>query len=269
MAEPGPDPQKHSTPRLCSTQIQWPKTVTEREQAACNEEAVAEEENQRHRQVEAETLEAACLEDWKKNKVKYNPICNAPVPSGPIVIPCTTVQAKMRKGAYSEKAATSQEDLDYVVICQDKDNSQVLVIATSSELPTWRAIGKGESALKLITDEELSWEDFMEATPHIITAMKDNEWAEDHIEMFIKFWTAIHTHPWQHIDDPFSQKALLAYQAQQRQLWHLTVGTAHNWSLAEINEQVLQCTKDATITNAHKEELKALKEVSPHHQADP
>ncbi|KAG6326862.1 hypothetical protein ID866_12227 [Astraeus odoratus] len=150
----------------------------------------------------------------------------------------------MRKGAYcelwhftnqglwaAEKAATSQEDLDYVAICQDEDDSQVLVVATSSELPMWRAIGKGESALKLVADEELSWEDFMEATLCIITAMKDND-----------------------------QKALLAYQAQQRWLWHLAVGTAHNWSLVEINEHILQCTKDAIITNAHKEELKALKE---------
>ncbi|KAG6328469.1 hypothetical protein ID866_10619 [Astraeus odoratus] len=34
--------------------------------------------------------------------------------------------------------------------------------------------------------------------------------------MFTKFWIAIHSHPWQHATDSFSQKALLAYQAQQR-----------------------------------------------------
>ncbi|KAG6327121.1 hypothetical protein ID866_11968 [Astraeus odoratus] len=241
MAEPGPGPQNAAPPDFTAPKFDGQRQLlAEREQAMHNEEAAVEEENQRHRQVEAETLKAACLEDWKKNKVKYNPICNAPVPSGPIVIPCTMVQAKMRKGAYSEKVATSQENLDYVAIHQDEDDSQVLVVATSSELPTWRAIGKGESALKLIADEELSWEDFMEATLHIVTAMKDND-----------------------------QKALLAYQAQQRQLWHLAAGTAHNWSLAEINKHILQHTKDAIITNTHKEELKALKEVSPHHQANP
>ncbi|KAG6326231.1 hypothetical protein ID866_12856 [Astraeus odoratus] len=117
-------------------QAAWLQRQAEREQAARNEEAAAEEENLRCRQVEAETLKAACLEDRKKNKAKYNPIHNAPVPSGPIVIPCAMVQAKMRKGAYcelwyftnrglqaAEKAAMSQEDLDYVAIHQDEDDS--------------------------------------------------------------------------------------------------------------------------------------------------
>ncbi|KAG6329896.1 hypothetical protein ID866_9197 [Astraeus odoratus] len=283
MAEPGPDPQNAVAPDFAAPEFDGQRQLlvdsgVPQEQALAILSNIWAANNAREQatwlqQVEAETLKAACLEDRKKNKAKYNPICNAPVPSGPIVIPCTMAQAKMRKGAYcelwyftnqglwaAEKAATSQEDLDYVAICQDNDDSRVLVVAASFELHTRKAGGKGESVLKLVADEELSWEDFMEATLHIVTAMKDNEWAEDCIEMFIKFWMAIHTHLWWHMDDPFSQKALLAYQEQQRWLWHLAAGTAHNWSLAEIHEQVLQYTKDAIITNAHKEELKALKE---------
>ncbi|KAI9460062.1 hypothetical protein HD554DRAFT_2028941, partial [Boletus coccyginus] len=81
------------------------------------------------RQEEADFLNAACLKDHKKNKAKYNPIHNVSMPSGPIILPCGSAQAKMKKSSHcklwyfmnhglkaAEKLAISQEDLDYVTI---------------------------------------------------------------------------------------------------------------------------------------------------------
>ena len=150
--------------------------------------------------------------------MKYNPIRDSPVPSGAVIIPHATAQAKMKKGAFcdlwyftnqglkaAEKSAASQEDLDYVAVRRDDDNEQVLVVAPASNLPTSKPCGKRGEACKLIADEDLSWEDFIEATPCIVVSMRDNDWAEDRIQMFVNFWTAIHKHPWRYAMDRFSQ----------------------------------------------------------------
>ena len=130
-----------------------------------------------------------------------------------------------------------------------------------ADLPISKPHDKKDEAYKLIADEDLSWEDFLEATPRIVTSMRDNDWADDRIQMFIDFWTAIHRHPWRHALDCFSQQALRAYQAQQRKKWHLAAGTSHSWSLVKINQDVLQETRDVIIANAHQRELTALNEV--------
>jgi hypothetical protein len=244
------------------------------EQAQRDREEAEEADKERLRQEEADLLDAARLEDRKKNKAKYNPIRDVLVPSGPIIIPCASAQAKMKKGAYcelwyfsnqglkaAEKSATSQEDLDYIAVQRDADNARVLVIASTSELPISKPCDKKDEAYKLIADEDLAWEDFLEATPRIVISMRDNDWADDRIQMFIDFWTAIHRHPWCHASDRFSQQALRAYQAQQRRKWHLAAGTSHSWSLAKINQDVLQETRDAIIADAHQRELTALNKV--------
>ncbi|KIM66660.1 hypothetical protein SCLCIDRAFT_7820 [Scleroderma citrinum Foug A] len=101
-------------------------------------------------------------------------------------------QAKMKKGAFcdlwyftnqglkaAEKSAASQEDLNYVAVCRDDNDEQVLVVAPTSDLPASKPRGKRGEAYKLIVDEDLSWEDFIKATPRIVVSMRDNDWAED------------------------------------------------------------------------------------------
>ncbi|KAG1723787.1 uncharacterized protein EDB91DRAFT_1023763, partial [Suillus paluster] len=43
-------------------------------------------------------------------------------------------------------------------------------------------------------DENLSWEHFNEAAPHMIAAMKQHEWPEDRVTMHIQFWTVLQNH---------------------------------------------------------------------------
>lgn len=245
----------------------WVQRQTKRKQAE-------EEEAQRRRQAEADLLETARLEERRKNKAKYNPIRDVPVPSGPIVVPFPSAQAKMWKGSYcelwyftnsglraAEKAAFSQDDPDYIAVRQQNDDSKVFIIASAAELFTLNSNGKND-AHNLVPDEDLSWEEIYEAFPRIIVSMKDNDWAEDRVQMFDKFWTAIREHPWRHAADEFSQEALRTYQAQQRKRWHFAAGTVHSWSLAAINQDVLYKTRSVLIANAYERELAACSEVS-------
>ncbi|KAF8554745.1 hypothetical protein OG21DRAFT_1394763, partial [Imleria badia] len=156
----------------------------DQELAQQNQEQAAEAEEQRRRQEEVDLLDAARLEERKKNKAKYNPVRDVPVPSGPIIIPCASAQVKMKKGAYcelwyfsnrglkaAEKSATSQEDLDYVAVRRDVDDARVLIVASASDLPISKPWDKKDDAYKLIADKDLSWEDFLEATPRIVVSM--------------------------------------------------------------------------------------------------
>ncbi|KAG1748758.1 hypothetical protein EDD22DRAFT_917410 [Suillus occidentalis] len=96
----------------------------------------------------------------------------------------------------------------------------------------------------VVKDEDLTWEEFNEATLRMIAAMKVHGWPTDRIDMHIDFWSALQNHRWRLAPDTLKQRALLLYQAQQRRMWHLHVNTPHGWSLAKINQKVLYRARD-------------------------
>jgi hypothetical protein len=80
----------------------WAHRIQEEARAA--EEAcrqATEAENQ-CRQAQLAEQEAAISEERKKNKSKYAPICNADVPSNPVILPCQYTIQKMKSGDYCE-----------------------------------------------------------------------------------------------------------------------------------------------------------------------
>ncbi|KAG1731536.1 hypothetical protein EDB19DRAFT_1604358, partial [Suillus lakei] len=88
-------------------------------------------------------------------------------------------------------------------------------------------------------DENLSWEQFNEAAPRMIIAMKQHEWPKDRVDMHVQFWSALQNHRWRHSFDTLKQRALLLYQSQQRRLWHLTAGGPFGWTIAELNHELI------------------------------
>jgi hypothetical protein len=73
----------------------------------------------------------------------------------------------------------------------------------------------------------------------MIMLMKENDWPDDRIDMHIAFWSALQNHRWCHNFDAHKQQALLLYQAQQCRCWHLAIGSSNSWSLAKINQELL------------------------------
>ena len=114
----------------------------------------------------------------------------------------------------------------------------------------------------LIEDKDLSWEDFTQATPCMVHSMEQNDWPPDHINMFIKFWTALENHLWRHADDTFSQRVLLVYQGEQRKRWHLSVGTKVSWLLAKICSITLAETWSNLVHRARIQEVNKWQRVS-------
>ncbi|KAG1800695.1 uncharacterized protein BJ212DRAFT_1287078, partial [Suillus subaureus] len=98
---------------------------------------------------------------------------------------------------------------------------------------------KDPRAALVVKDEQLTWEEFNKAAPRMIMSMRVHDWPNDRVQMHIQFWTVLQEHCWCHTPDMLKQRALLLYQSQQRHRWHLTVGTVHDWSLEEINQDLL------------------------------
>jgi hypothetical protein len=110
-------------------------------------------------------------------------------------------------------------------------------------------------------DKNLSWEEFNEAAPCMINAMKQQEWLEDRINLHISFWTALQNHCWRHTIDILKQCTLLLYQSQQCRLWHLTAGGPHGWSIAELNQELILKVREEIFNLDRDQALAMLKQV--------
>ncbi|KAG1903423.1 isoprenoid synthase domain-containing protein [Suillus fuscotomentosus] len=102
--------------------------------------------------------------------------------------------------------------------------------------------------VQVVKDENLTWEQFNESAPHMVTFMKDNDWPDDRVNMHIAFWSTLQNHRWHHDFDTHKQSTLLLYQAQQCKCWHLTIGSSNSWSIAKINQDLLNEARE-TIFN--------------------
>ncbi|KAK2462398.1 hypothetical protein APHAL10511_005704 [Amanita phalloides] len=80
--------------------------------------------------------------------------------------------------------------------------------------------------------------------------------------MFVEFWSNLQTHDWRFLNNDFAKHALLVYQGQQRKKWHLTIGMAGGYSLAQINQDLLVKTQDNLQSQAFNKELARLSKVS-------
>ncbi|KAG1720826.1 uncharacterized protein EDB91DRAFT_1256809 [Suillus paluster] len=202
----------------------------------------AEEDEAQRQQDLKDEEEAVRLEDKKKNKSKYMPIKRGKVPSDPTILPAQYVTRRLKAGDYCKLHYFTNRGLDEAKISALIAEPNALVMLPASDgVHSWvpAAAVKDPKMAPITKDENLTWEEFNEAAPCIVSFMKLHNWPNNRVNMHIQFWTALQAHRWHHAPDALKQKALLLYQSQQRHCWHLTVGTAQGWSLEEINQDLL------------------------------
>ncbi|KIN95995.1 hypothetical protein M404DRAFT_164401, partial [Pisolithus tinctorius Marx 270] len=110
-------------------------------------------------------------------------------------------------------------------------------------------------------DEDLTWEQFGEASMRLISAMKEHDWEEERVDMHVDFWMAIEAHPWQRSPRAHLKRALLLYQSQQRQRWHRALSTLNTWSLSELNQELLNDAREEILDRERSQELENLRKV--------
>ncbi|KAI5988071.1 hypothetical protein EDD15DRAFT_2139278, partial [Pisolithus albus] len=155
-------------------------------------EQEAEEAAQQQRRLREEA-EAALAEERKKNKAKY-----APVPD---------------KGEYCELYFFTNDGLAEAESFNPSiDDEALTLLKTDNGQHVWVPATNTRDKSAIIKDEDLTWEQFGEASVRLLEAMREHDWQEDRIEMHVKFWTALETHPWRRSPLNLLKRALLLYQ---------------------------------------------------------
>jgi len=228
----------------------WAARLQEQAQTAeAEHRRVTEEEDQCQQTLLAEQ-EAVVAEERKKNKAKYAPIHNIDVPSNPVILPCQYAVRKMKSGDYCELFYFTNASLEEAARTSfTADEDALIMLPTVDGMHKWIPAGAArDPKAQIVKDENLTWEQFNEAAPRMVTLMKENDWPDDRINMHISFWSALQNHRWRHDFDVHKQRALLLYQAQQHRRWHLAIGSSNSWSLAKINQELLDEARE-TIFN--------------------
>ncbi|KAF8696488.1 hypothetical protein AX14_001564 [Amanita brunnescens Koide BX004] len=238
----------------------WDRRLAEAAQADAQAAREVEEDAARRRREEEEDADLARREDKKKHKSKYASIPDVMVPSDLILIPSSYALKKLRNHEFVELFFFTNKGLAEAEKAGLEDESFVLV--KDGESHTWVSATSARTGKQRLTrDEDLTWEEFLEATPCIVSFMRQTGWAEEHVDMLILFWSRLQMHDWRFSRDEFSKQALLVYQGQQRKRWHLAIGSSSAWSLALINKTVLKKTKDLLFDEARVAELAKLSKV--------
>ncbi|KAG2145676.1 hypothetical protein BD769DRAFT_1771727 [Suillus cothurnatus] len=166
-------------------------------------------------------------------------------------------EAERHQAAIKDQEAVISEELEEVSCSSFTADADALIMITSADgLHKWIPAGVAQDPkAQVIKDDNLTWEQFNEAAPCMIVSMKENDWPEDWIDMHVAFWSALQNHRWCHAFNTHKQWALLLYQAQQRCCWHLSVGSSNSWSLARINQPLLDKVHEEVFKQFRIQEL--------------
>jgi len=242
---------------------QWAEQLEEAARAAEQAKLHALAEQAEAQCLLDEERDAARKEERKRNKSKFTPVSSAKVPSTPVIIPSHYAVRKLKAGEYVELYYFTNDgvrDAKKTLLSSDPDS--LVLTAGPDGQQTWVTAGAIRDPKSAVTkDENLSWEEFNQAAPRMIIAMKQHEWPEDRVSMHVQFWTALQTHRWRHDLDELRQRALLLYQSQQRRLWHLTAGGPNGWSIAELNNDLIVEAREELFNAQRSKALAALQQV--------
>ncbi|KIN95639.1 hypothetical protein M404DRAFT_34013 [Pisolithus tinctorius Marx 270] len=122
-----------------------------------NEQAVEEHAEEQHCACEEE--EAACLEEQKKYKAKFMPICNVKAPNGPVNIPAPYVSRKLLKGDYCELYFFTNASLAEAESFNPSVNDEALTLLKADNgQRLWVPASTTRDKSSVIKDEDLTWD---------------------------------------------------------------------------------------------------------------
>jgi hypothetical protein len=190
--------------------------------------------------------EAIRREEIKKNKLKYIPIPDRPMPTIAPVFASNYAIKRLEKGQYLELwYYTSAGLLEAMKTNTTMDEDAMVMSRKPDGTASWIPATTARDSKRAVDDKDLLWEDFCQAVPRIIIAMEEADWPQERIIMLASFWANLQIHELRSSSDPLDQKTLLLYQARQRRLWHLAIPTPRGaYNIATIDETIMRKTKE-------------------------
>ncbi|KIN98377.1 hypothetical protein M404DRAFT_157797 [Pisolithus tinctorius Marx 270] len=242
--------------------LNWQTRKEQEAQRAQDEAEQAKEELAERQCRRLEEAEMARAEERKKNRTKHAPIRKVGVPSGPVNIPSLYAARKLKKGEYCELYFFTNISLAEVETFNPSiDDEALTLLKADNGQHIWVTASTTRDKSSIIKDEDLTWEQFGEASVCLISAMKEHNWEEERVDMHIDFWMAIKAHPWRRSPCMHLKRALLLYQSQQRQRWHCALSTLNTWSLSELNQELLNDACEEILDRERSQELENLRKV--------
>ncbi|KIK83560.1 hypothetical protein PAXRUDRAFT_803647, partial [Paxillus rubicundulus Ve08.2h10] len=171
----------------------WAACLAKQEQVTANEKCLADEAEVLHLQSIVDDQQVAIKDEHQKNKTKYALVWDAGVPDNTFTLPSQYAACLLKKGTFcplfyftnkglhEASHASLSSDAEAMVIIQGETGSHTFIPALAAKPPS----------PSFVANEDLSWEQFGEATPRMVCAMKNHNWPEDCMNMYIIFWSAI------------------------------------------------------------------------------
>ncbi|KAN0088657.1 hypothetical protein V8E55_005714 [Tylopilus felleus] len=180
----------------------------------CTQEIEAQQEDHKRKEQEEERQcllreqeEQAMQEERKKYKNKLAPIPDKPLPPTSLLLPLQHALNKLHKGDYvllyffTNKGIREAED-------DSSGDKDLLTLIQTDKGPTFQTAASAKAKKHKVKDEHLSWEEFGQANYQMITAMKQQEWLTERVNM---------THAWRHDTSEYCKKVLLLYEGKLHQ----------------------------------------------------
>ncbi|KAF9231651.1 hypothetical protein BU15DRAFT_17377, partial [Melanogaster broomeanus] len=151
----------------------WAARLAEQALLAADEKKKADEAEALRLQSIADDQQAAIKEERQKNKNKYAPIRDVDVPDNPFTLPSQYATRLLKRGVFCPLFYFTNKGLreaSQSFMAQDTD-AMVIVQGDSGAHTFVPALATQPASPSLVADENLSWEQFGEATPRMITDM--------------------------------------------------------------------------------------------------
>jgi hypothetical protein len=111
------------------------------------------------------------------------------------------------------------------------------------------------SSKATVLDEDLTWEQFIDAKSSYISALTESNWPEDFVGAYITYFLGIETHPAR--DTKLGKRALLLYQARMQKLWHEHLTNETVPDISAFNNNFFQICQSNVNTKHQTETLEA------------
>ncbi|KAH8997876.1 hypothetical protein EDB86DRAFT_2803261 [Lactarius hatsudake] len=119
---------------------------------------------------------------------------------------------------------------------------------------TVRPLAAVRSSKNIRSDEDLSWEEMLQAKNVMLRYMaKSTTWPDAHAQSLAAFFVALEMHP--RTAQPNGKRALLLYQSRARREWFVALKRNEGFNIEHIGETLLRIAADEIDHKVQKEEF--------------
>ena len=177
-------------------EAEWDRRQAERAQEQLKVEQEAQAEHKTHQEEEKALL--PMLEASRVYPNKFT-LVNA---NSPGTIPARIAITRLMKGEYVEPWYYTDDSIraaEAAATVPSKNIIKSFRLVYDDELDTTVLVPVSSAAsFPIVEDINLSWEQFMEATSRMVSCMVQSDWPQDHVNMFVEFWSSILNHQWRY-----------------------------------------------------------------------